>query len=316
MAIQYASRGAERADLGEIFSQFNAVEEGFVTTQVLPVLELGKQAAAISVRMRENLKRADAKHSNGGAFNRINLNVEDLTYQTIDYGLEELITDTDRENYVTDFDADAEALANVRYHMFLEQEIRGATALFNGTTFTGAALYTDVSAAPWDAAGSDAIGHILAARDQIRANVGMYPTSMLIGAVTATNLLNNTAIRAAFSPTAVPTVALLMAQLGALVGIPELIVGEKVYDSALEGQDFSGSDIWSDDYALLFVKQTLGPKSGGLGRTITWDRAVDGVVSVDMYRENQTASDVVRVRQFQQEKLFDPYYGHLLKVDA
>lgn len=314
MPIQQSTYAAPRLELGEAIREFYGDMSGFIAEQVLPVKEVIKKSAYLSVLVRENLTRANAVHSNGAAYNRVTFTTEDLQYTCKDYGLEGQLTDDDRENYASDFDGELETVQNVMTKIMIEQEIRAATAIFNTSTFTGSALYTDVSSAPWDAAASGAIAHILAAAEMVRKNTGVRADSMVIGAVTLQNLLNNTGIANRFPGAPLVTYEMLKSALASIVGIQDVIVGGMIYNSAKEGQTASCSDIWSDDYALIFKKNTGAVSSGGLGRIVRWSAMPQNQVT--MYREEQTASDVFRVSQYQEEKIFDPYFGHLLKVDA
>jgi hypothetical protein len=315
--IQQSTYAVPREDLGVAFHEFDNAAEGFVAEQVLPVMTVQKKAATISVIKRTNIKRADAKHANGAVFNRVSLIAADLDYSCQDYGLEEQVTDTDRENYINDFDADMEATQSIVRKIKVEQEIRAATALFNATTFSGPDLYTDVSAAPWDNIASGVMGHVNAAVEKVRRNTGAVADSMLIGPVTLNNILANTGILARFPGVTVLTYDLLMANLAAILNLRNLFVGKSVYDSAKEGQVFASGDIFSDDYALIFKRQVGATKANpGLGRILLWDPISGELTPVESYREEQTKSDIIRCNQFCQEKLFDPYFGHLLKVDA
>lgn len=314
MPIQQTSYANARADLGSAVKEFYGGLSGFAAEKILPVKDVMKESAYMSVVVRENLKRADAKHANGSAYNRVNLITEDLQYTCKDYGLEGVLTDRDRSFYETDMDAEIETVQNVYTKIMLEQEVRIAAAIFNTTTFTGADLYTDVSSAPWDAAGSNAIGHILAASNKVRANTGVRPDCMVIGAVTLNNLLNNTAIKAKFPGAPLITYDMMVAALATIVGLQEVIVGSRIYDGAKEGQSFSGSDIWSDDYALIFKKSSQNMAEGGLGRILRWNSV--NYNTVESYREEQVKGDVFRVCQYQDEKIFDAYFGHLLKVGS
>jgi len=314
--IQQTTYAVPREDLGEALHEYNPASDGFIAQEILPVRVVKKKAATVSVVIRENLKRADAIHANGSAFHRITMTTEDLAYACKDYGLEGPLTDDDRENFDNDFDAELETTMHVERSLLIEQEIRVAAKVFNTTTFTGAALYTDVSSAPWDAAGSGAIGHVADAREKVRKNTGYAADSMVIGPVTLNNLLKNTAILGKFPGATIITEAMLRANLAGILGIQNLFVGNEIYDSAIEGQSFSGADIWSDDYALIFKRQEGPVSSGGLGRTILWGRMSPNNITVASYREEQTESDIYRVRHYLDEKIFDPYFGHLLKIDA
>jgi len=314
--IQQSTRSVPREDLGVAFHEYDPAADGFVSEIALPPIPVGKKAATMGVITRENLKRADSNHANGAGFNRVNLISEDKSYACKDHGLEIPLTDEDRATYETDYSAEYESVQSVTRKMFIEREIRVKDALFNTTTFTGADLYTDVSGTPWDAAGSDAIGHIRAAIKKVLANTGVMPDTMLIGLQTLENICLNTALLARFPGVQILTKQMIEQSIAAIVGLQNIIVGWAGYDSANEGQVYSSGTIWDDDYALIYKRHTGGRATPGLGRIVEWTGIQNGRDQVVQYREEQTESDVFRVRDFSYEWLFDAYFGHLLKVDA
>lgn len=321
MPIQHTTYATPREDLGIAFHEFDVMGNNLVAEQVLPEIPVMKKAATLSVITRENMKLADTQHTNGSAFARVNLISEDMSYQCTDNGLEIPVTDEDRENYASDYDAEVESVQVVKTIMKLRREVRVAAAIFNTSTWTGADLYTDNSGSPWDAAGTDVIGQVDDAKEKVRKNTGYVPDSMVIGAKTFKNLRSNTAILSKFVAVPILTMDLLMKSIATILGIENLIVGGAVYDSAKEGQSFSSTDVWSDDYALIFKKQMGATKANpGLGRICTWSgesgQLANGLENVVQYREEQTESDIFRVRDFSTEKIFDPYFAHLLKIDV
>lgn len=321
MGVTYGTRATPREDLGEALMQYR-LEGGdskFIATEVLPILPTQKEAATVGVITREGLlKRADAKRAKRGSFNRVDFDAEDLSFTCEEYGLEGPLDDGERELYASDFDAELMTAMATQHKLEVEQEIRVKDLVFNTSTWTGAALYTDRSSAPWDAAASDAIGHVRAAKEKVRSAVGMNPNSMIVGQITMNNLLANTAILSRFPGVEVLTEEMLRRALASIFGLKNLIVGDKVYDSADEGQDSSVSDIWGDDYAMIALLQAKGDtlKAPGLGRTFMWTKRTKENTVVEEYREEQISSDIFRVRQYTDEKIFEAAFGHLLKVDA
>ncbi|MGA1979468.1 MAG: hypothetical protein ABSG99_02730 [Sedimentisphaerales bacterium] len=319
--IQHPTYAVPRMDLGEAFHEYDPSVDGFIATQVLPALPVAKEAATMSVITRENLKRADAKHSNGAAFNRINLISEDKAYACEDYGLEIQLTDKDRAKYRDDYDAEIESSQALAKKIFNELEIRVATAVFNTTTWaTGtAALYTDNKATPWSTTTTDPIIQVAAAKEKVRVNSGVRADALIIGEPALNHLLANTVIRARFPGVAVISEAMLRANLAAIFGLTDLIVGGAVYDSAKEGQVFTGADIWDYKYAMV-AKIQRGPTrvNPGIGRVMTWEELTDAadIAPVLQYREEQTVSDIFRIQQYLDELIFDAYFGHLMRIET
>lgn len=320
--IQKSTHATPRADLGVAFQEYSPRRARYIANAVLPRLGVAKEAATISVTKRKNLTIPETKHANGATYNRIELYMDDMAYACVDHGLEGQITDRDREKYRDDFDCEIEKTAAIKIKMMLAREKRVKELVFNTSTWTGTALYTDYSAAPWDAAASAVIKQIQTGREKVRLNCGVPADSMIISESSFINLLNNTEIKAKFPGATVITEEMMRAQMGAIFGVLNLLVGQAVYNSADEGQDFTGAEIWPDDYALLAVLGTedLPMTEPQLGRTIVWEQYLDvageELVYVEQYRENQTKSDIINVEQSIDEKVFDAYFGHLLKIDA
>lgn len=307
-----------RLDLGEAIHEFRQGADDFVGLKMLPTLGLPRQSAKMSRVIRESLlARADVKRAPNGSYNRSDYQVEDTDYTTEERGLEGRLGDDDRRKYASDFDAELETAQGIESRLLREQEIRTKDLLFNTTTWTGSDLYTDNSGAPWDAVGSDAIGHVQAAKEKVRRMTGMDPNTLLIGKVTWDNLKKNTEILARIKGVVILTQDVLRQTIAGILGVDRILVGQGVYNSAAEGGTISVTDIWADDYAMVAVvasgSRIIEPC---LGRTILWTADSPDNVTVEEYREEQTRGVVFRVRHFVEEKVLDPYFAHLMKVDV
>ena len=319
MPIQQETHAVPRADLGVAFHEFDPALTGLVATRILPIKGVAKKAATLSVITRENMKRADTKLANGAAYNRINLISEDMAYACIRHGLEIQLTDEDRENYVDDYDAELESAQALKKKFYNELEIETATAVFNTTTWTGSDLYTDNKAAPWSTSSTDIISQVQAAILKVENNTGISPDALIVNKYALHNMLKNDDIIARFPGATAITRAMIEANLAAIFGLEELIVGGGVYDSAKEGQDFSASKIWDDKYAMVAkIQKGSTMTEPGLGRTIIWEgmSGADEVQPIMQYREDQTDSDIFKIKQFSQEKIFDAYFAHLMRIES
>ena len=113
------------------------------------------------------------------------------------------------------------------------------------------------------------------------------------------------------------TEAEILNALADILGIKQILVGKGIYNSAKEGKSFQSVDIWNDDYAMLAVidgSQRLSSPS--LGRTFLWTLDSPDNATVEQYRDDAARSDIFRVRQHVDEHIIDPYFAHLMKVDA
>jgi len=316
--IQKSTHAVPRMDLGVAFHEYTMSKVRLIADAVLPILPVAKEAATMSVTKRKNLTIPETKHANGATYNRVELYMDDLAYACVDHGLEGQVTDRDREKYASDFDAEVEKTQAIKTKMRLAREKRIKELVFNTTTWTGSDLYTDYSSAPWDAAGSGVIAQIQTVREKVRLNCGVPPDTLIISETAMINLTNNTEIKAKFPGSPAITEAILRGNMAAILGIQNLIIGQAVYNSADEGQDFTGAEIWPDDYAMVCVlgADGLPMTEPQLGRTILWEDYISDIEYVESYREEQTKSEIIRVEQSIDEKIFDAYFGHLMLIDA
>jgi hypothetical protein len=316
--LTYSTYATPRADLGEAFHEFSPDGMTFIADQILPPRGVPKDAATITVITRENMRAAETRRAAGGTFNRINITGEDLAYLCENHGLEIPLTDHERAKYVDDFQVELEKIAILRLQMTLRREVRVKDLIFNTDTWTGAGLYTDVST-DWDNVASDIIGNVVAAMEKVRQATGVRANALIVGESAAINMTKNTAIKARFQQTVLLTVEMIRQQMAAIFGLTRLIVGDAVYNSADEGQSFTGSDIWPDDYAMV-ARVAEGPNmpmtTPCIGRTLRWDPIAGNPEAVEQYREEQTKSEIYRVEDYLQEKIFDPYFGHLMLIDT
>lgn len=315
--ISYATYATPRADLGEAVLEFDPAANQYISELVFPERAVGKKAGTLSVKTRENRRNEDVLHSNRSTFNRVNAILEDLPYECKDYGLEAPLSDTDREDYADDFDAELETVDDIQDKIAIAAELRTKDILWNDTTWdsSDATLYTNNSSSPWDDATEDIIGMILDAKEIVRLN-GYIADTLIVGEAVLVNMLQNTGIKGQFKGVDLITEALLRQSLPSIFGLKQLIVGRAAYNAADLGQDYDGTDIWGDDYAMVCKLSEGSLRRGGLGRTFKWSRMSDAYSRVVQYREEQSESDIFRVRQFQEEKVLDKYAAHLMLVDA
>lgn len=304
-----------RSDLAEAFREYQPDGQSFIATQALPERLVRQKAANLPVIKRENYNRTENASSNGAAANRINLAIGETDYVCTKKRLEIPLTDDDRANYDDDFDAELESVQLVKTKMMLEREVAAKEAIFNTSTFTGSDLFTDNSGSPWATDSTDIIGQVVDAMEAIRTNCGYRANALVIGEALMIHMLNNTGIKNRFPGAPLVTRAMIEQSLVTLFGLERLIVGSVVYNGGKEGQVWDGTDLWGDKYALVCRVNDGSTVSGGLGRTLVWS----GHTTMDMvtqYREEQVHADIFDVSVYDQVKLFEPAFGHLLDVKA
>ncbi len=311
------SRSVPRLDLGVTVKEYIDQENEFIGTKVLPIFRTQKQKATFPAITRESMTRdADTKRAKRGKYNRDGFSAKELAYACVEHGLEDPLDDSERELYATDFDAELVSTQITTRRVLQAQEKRIADHVFNTTTFNSSKLFTDNTVNPWTNPDSKIIDQIRTSKEQIRKNCGIYPNALIASAANLERMKSNSQILDLIKYTARPTDAEVKTALSDLFGVNQILSGKAIRNTAKEGKAFSGVDIWNDNYVLLAViagnGQDLGEPS--LGRTFLWIEDSPENITVEQYRANDIRSDVFRVRQYVDERVIDPYFGHLIKV--
>ncbi len=319
MGVEYqGTRAVPRLELGVAALEFIQQQDEFIGTKVLPIFGTRKKASIFPAITRESITRdADTKRAPRGNYNRDGFQAKDKQYNCEEYGLEGPLDDSERNMYASDFDAELTTVQIVTRRVLQAQEKRIAAQVFNTVVFTGAALFTDNSAAPWDNAATDVVAQVRSAREKVRANSGIDPQSLICNKANIDRLLVNTGIKDAIKYVARLTEAEILNALADILGVKNIIVGKAIYNSAKEGKSFVSADVWSDDFAMVAVigaSERLSDPS--MGRTFLWTQDSPENATVEQYRDDAARSDIFRVRQHVDEIVIDPYFAHLLKVDA
>lgn len=320
MAInQSGSYANPRLDLGIPLFEFQQQNDEFIGLKASPLMPVSRKAATYPAITRESLTRggADLKRSVRSAYNRDDIQTKDKTYACQEYGHEQGVDDSEREFYTNDFDA-ASVASMVAYRRVAQaQELRIANALFNTTTWTGAALYVDNSGSPWATAATNVKTQVMTAKEKVRTNTGMDANTLVISKATWVQLMQNNALNSAIQYVQAATVQALNAALAAYLGMDQILIGKAVQNTATEGQSFVKGDIWSNLYAMVaYVPKSNDLREPAVMRTFNWieDNSADGLY-VEEYREEATRSNIYRVRQNVAEVVIDPYFGFLMKIN-
>ncbi len=320
MGVEYQGvRATPRMDLGVAMMEYIEQAGEFIGTNVLPIFRTQKQKSIFPAITRESITRdADTKRASRGNYNRDGFGAKDKSYNCQEHGLEGPLDDSERTMYASDFDAELVTTKITTRRVLQAQEKRIADSVFDTNVFTGAPLYTDHSANPWDNIASDAIQQVKDVKQKIRANCGMLPNALICSSTNIERLKALTVVKDAIKYVARLTDAELRNALADLFGIQYIFEGKAIRNTAKEGKPFVSADIWSDDYALVALVADSGQdlSQPGIGRTFLWVSDSPENATVEQYRAEEIRSDIFRVRQHVDEIVIDPYFGHLIKVDA
>jgi hypothetical protein len=317
---QSTSAATVRSDLAA-FMEFDLEMEnqGYVATEVLPVIETGLQADNPGkVPLKSLLFEADTKRNSSSKYNRISGTFERCTYATTENGIEEVVDERDLERYRDLLLLDQIAYARALGVVMRNHEQRVAALVFNTTTWNGAALTTAISN-EWDDLGNATpLTDVEAAVQKVYDGSGLWANALIVNRKVFRNLRNCDQIierinsAGAGSPSKASDIT--PAMLAAAFDLEKVIIAGSSKNSAKEGQAASPGQIWSGEYAMVCrVATSADMREPCIGRTFHW--AADGSSiggTVEEYYEEQSRGRVIRVRHDTDEVIMYPQAGHLL----
>jgi len=158
---------------------------------------------------------------------------------------------------------------------------------------------------------------VIAGKQAMRAASGLEPNVLAMSKKVFETVLLTAEIRDALKYTNPIEIGGDEAQrrvLAMYFGVDEVLVGNAIKDTAKKGQAFSLSDIWDDEYVGLFKVSGGGNdlREPVVGRTFLWTGDSPQMLVTEQYREEQTRSNVYRVRQNVDEAFIFQGAGYLL----
>lgn len=335
-----------RFDLSVGYGEFSLLANmrKFVGLRVLPPLGVMKEAASFKkVEIESYLTKVeDTRRAPRSAYPRDFFNWTTDSYDCSEHGVEEVIDDADVERYGDILRAEQLAAMRAIHRVLQRLEYDIAAAVFNTTTWAGAALTTAVST-PWTTvASATPITDIDAAHDKVNAGCGEDANTLvltkkafraILRADQVTNLLKydaSTVLLQLNSGQNSNLVREVMSGLHELLQVEQIVVARGFQNTADRGQSASLSRIWDDTMAMLCVVNDDGfggdledPRPN-IGRTILIfstmngeelpgaDMAGEETLILEEYREEQVRGSVLRPRNKRQVKILHPQAGHLL----
>lgn len=292
-----------RPDLGSYVSEFledEAAGMGFIGTQIFPIFPTAKKESSYPVIPKEAmLGISNVDRAPRGNYPRDDWEYERGFYSTSERAFEELLDDSERELFAQEAGDEAESIAVKRCMLKVSraQEKRIADKLFNATNFSATSVSTC-----WDvAASATPIDDIKTGIGDFRKQCGMLPSALVISYTTylALQVCDQIVDQLKYTYPGIDVTNLNAQQMARVLGVPRLLVGGAVYNSAGKGQDGTIADLWDDEYAALVrIGEGRDITTPCVGRTFLWTMDTPENQVVEQYREEPRRSEVYRVRQF------------------
>jgi len=300
-----------RPDLGVVAVEYLEGEAmSNIGLQIMPPFPVDEQSAVFPViPAKALLSVEDTSRAPRGRYNRGDWEYEEGKYATRENGWEEPIDDTERKLFERRAPGQGDFIAVKRAMGIIvrNQERRIASKLFNTSNFTAHAVTNE-----WDdAANATPIDDVTTGKLAFREQCGMLPNGLVISYTTLERLRRSAQIvdliKYTFPGLDINSVG--AAELARVFNVPRVLVGGGIYDSKGKGLSVDITDIWDNEYAALVRTATdrLDIIEPCVGRTFVWTEDSAQEPIVEQYREEQSRSDIFRVRHDSDECLLKSY---------
>lgn len=298
------SKAIIRPDLGAVaYEYFMQVERhGFIAQQVLPVFHTSLASAKYPVIPAEAmLETADTLRAARAAYARGDWDFDWKAYTCSENGWEEPLDDSEAALFSNYFSAEMVAVQRATLMVLRSMEKRVASKVMDTTTFANAA-----AAKAWNSyADADPLADINKGKAHFRAAVGLSPNALILDKdiLRHVSMCDAVVDRVKYSSPNAIRGELTLDQLKAYFGVDNILVAGSMTNTAKKGKAKNVQPVWPTNKVMLACVSEGGDNlfEPCLGRTFVWDEDAPDVIVTEQYREEQTRSEVFRVRQHTDE---------------
>lgn len=264
-------------------------ENSFVGTRILPVREVGTSNGKYPIFSEGEFDNNSSKErAPGTAFARRDFSYGQQSYDCVQYGLEGVLPDEDRNKANQDGISDVQASIAMKLQrdLMVGHELR-VQSLVYGAGFSS----NSATAAMSSTSTAKPIKDIQQAVERLSGDGFSDNLALVIEESLYNEMLNTDDLRNIFNGAAVYT---NLDVVRSALGVSEIIICPSRYNSAAKGQTASRSKIWPTNKYL--VGQIAGGdfSAGGFGRTLAYTPD-GGVFSAEEYRDETIKADIQRV---------------------
>lgn len=285
-----------RQDLGQVAFEYAAEASlaGFIGLKLMPLFMTAVQSANYPVITAESLlSLQDTKRASRSAYGRSDYEFDDGTFTCKEFGWEEPVGDDEAALFRSFFDAEVVAVQRATQILLRGQEKRIADKL--------TALSANNVSKKWTDPTATIKADVRAGKDSMFAATGLKPNALVVSQSTFDNILLSQDFGEATKYTTPALLEVFEIQkklVAQFLGIDQVLVGDVVYNGAKKGQNFSATTIWPNAKGILarVATEPENLKEACIGRTFLWTEDSPENLVTEQYREDQTRSNVYRVR--------------------
>lgn len=322
-----------RFDLSLSYAEFSLVASraGFIGLQVLPPVGVAKDSGSFLKIDVENLLRKveDTQREPRSTYNRDTFQWKTDSYDAKEHGVEEIVDDLLIERYGDILRAESIAVSRAVHRVLQALENSIGAAVFNTSTWTGAALTTAASVAWTTPATAVPITDIDNAINKVKTSSGEAPNTLVLSDYALQKFKRTAQVQdlLKYSGADDPKNLGAINALKTMFELENVFVAKSFKNTADEGQTAVFSRFWDATMAMVChvrddgMDGDLESMEPCIGRTIFASEgnasipgAGDGEESLIMeeYREENRRGGIIRARNKRHVKVLHAEAGHLI----
>lgn len=302
-----------RTDLNASFEQTSR-DDNFIADQIFAPFQVPDVSGALMVTPLAALKedRGDDVRQADGGYQRTQWTADQDSYATTERGGEEAVDQHKAKIYRSYLDFEKFTAVRLRAMALRRKEIRVKDLCHDTTNFTGATGTLAITNEWDDSTNAIPINDVQTGMKAIRDKCGLSLFHLQISWNSWLDLSLCSQIREVLKYTEKPEGFMPLNALAQALGVAKVVVGDAKTNTANLGLTASLGDVWSDEYAFLYVPCGADVVSPGIGRTFFYnEEGGSEMIYAEEYLEPRVRSKVLRVRYQDQQKRWSTRYGFL-----
>lgn len=283
---------------------------GYIAEDVMPIIPVKLETSKFFTYDKSRFDAPPALRAERALYGRVDWSVTTSTYSCQEYGLELLIDDRERQNAIEPLNLDIDTTEIITDMVLNDREQRVKNVVMNSANYThsNSANLSGLATA-WDQFGtSDPIKDIaVTGRETVRANSGVYPNTLVLGASVFSTLKQHPIIidRLKYNPPG-GTARGSLGALADLFEVDKVLVGLPLTRSSNENQTDTLTDLWGKNALLAWINPRPAIKQPTLSYMFQ-----SRPRQVYKYRDDFRAGDVVRCSEVTAEQMIADQCGYI-----